>query len=265
MAGRFMDKETLEAEAARLNVDLAGLTWPQKQGAVLAALKVEELENLDNGDIFSPVEINLRDEGSDDDFLEVTPGEPVHVHVNSNDPMEPMRGKNVMICPEMALTANQLFGYEEELDEDIMVEEVHHDVDAAYRAGLDLVTGTYTVTGQTGKKVVAHTALPKQGCGITFTPDRDLVPVVTSRGRKGYLWTHHRLPNVKQLLLESGYYETYRHRFQDEPFIWHASSKLLACDINLVHSIIREIETKEQERRIRDEQNRKFIEEQLGM
>lgn len=266
MAGRFMDKETLEQKAQELGVDLTGLTWPQKQGAVMNAMKQENQPIVENSDGLSMEEIKIRLSDPIDDIfspveLNVAPVEKlsdeVKVHVEDDsikDPMASMRGKKVMIAPEMAPTSRQLFGYDEVLDEEVTVEEVVHDVDAAYTAGKDLVTGTYNVTGSTGKRVVARTALPKEGCGITFRPDVDLVPVAKFRGREGYLWTHHRLPNVKQLLKESGYYEEYKSRFVDEPAIWHSGGKLLACDISLVHSIMSEIEHKEAEKRARQKQ-----------
>lgn len=273
-----MDKETLEAEAERLQLDLTGLKWPQKQKAVLDAQRLEKegkpvsssmqekLSKADtDGDFVDEFDLNSMSERVLEHYKEKNlkskkQQDPVHVHVDvPNDPMSKMRGKEVMICPEMASTANQLFGYEEELDDELIVEEVRHDIDAAYRAGRDIVTGTYTVKERTGRKVIAHTALPKQGCGIYFRPDRDRVPVVVSKGRKGYLWTHHRLPNIKQLLIESGYYEDYRNRFKDEPYIWHASGKLLCCDIQLAESVLRDIERREAEARAMREQNAEFI------
>lgn len=312
MAGRFMDKETLEAEAERLQLDLTGLKWPQKQKAVLDAQRLEKegkpitnvlqenlsnadtdgdahlpktakelnesevkrfIENL-NSDTVSEFELDRIADKAEEHYRQMAEEkylkqkkqqDPVHVHVDvPYDPMDRMRGKQVMICPEMAPTPNQLFGYEEELDEEIIVEEVKHDVDSAYRAGMDLVTGTYTVKEKTGKKVKAHTALPKQGCGIYFRPDVDRVPVVVSQGRRGYLWTHHRLPNIKQLLIESGYYEDYRNRFKDEPYVWHASGKILCCDIQLAEAVLRDIERKHAETRVIRDQNAEFIRKTMG-
>lgn len=256
-----MDKETMEKEANRLHVDLSGLTWPQKQGAVMAAQKAEaavseesnglteeqirDILNDTSDDIFSPVS---KIEFEDKSIKEVIKEEVVTVHV-PRDPMEEMRGKSILIAPEMAPTPNQLFGYEEVLDDDIVVEEVIHSVGGnPYSGSRNEADGTYNIVGKSNKKVIAKTALPKEGAGITFRPDVDRVPVVTWQGRKGYLWTHHRLPNIKQLLIESGYYEDYRHRFKDEPFVWHAAGKLLCCDIQLAENILRDIE-----KRVRDE------------
>lgn len=277
MAGRFMNKDTVESEAKRLEVNLDGLTWPQKQKAIMDAQKKESkelrssmVESVDNKDYNQALNevIDMLDGITNDTQIDEAnisnQGEEVLIHV-PQDPMDEMRGKTVMISPEMAPTSRQLFGYDEELGDELVVEEVQHDVDSAYKAGKDLVTGTYTVTNKTGRKVIAHTALPKQGAGITFRPDQDRVPVVTFQGRKGYLWTHHRLPNIKQLLIESGYYEDYRTRFKDEPFVWHAAGKLLCCDISLAESVLRDIERKEREERLRNNQNQEFIKNQLGV
>ena len=286
MAGRFMNKETLEAEAQRLGVDLTGLTWPQKQKAVMAAQDNETatdeefdtavraaLYELTGNEGFAPKEEPDQDENTDlTQFFEdepeeigspVIPGEPVLIR-GKYDPMADLRGKTVMICPEMARTPIQLFGYDEVLEDEVTVEEVVHNIDSLkFRAGQDTINGTYNIIGKTGKKVVARTALPKEGAGIYYTFDKDLVPRVIFEGREGYLWTHQRLANIKQLLIDSGYYQKYKDRFVDEPFIWHAAGKLLVCDIGLVHSIFDEIEAIEEEKRVNQKVNREFMRNQM--
>lgn len=273
-----MDKETLEAEAKRLHVDLSGLTWPQKQGAVMAAQKAEgtgsQSESGEDGGgsrelTADEIKVILFDQDVEDPFIPVIKqGDEVLIHVEEcakdGDPMAPLRGKQLLICPEMAQTTRQLFGYDELLDEEVTIEEVVFENGTPVTAQKDVTDGTYRITGKTGKRVVAHTALPKEGAGITFKPDEDIVPVVTFQGRSGYLWTHHRLPNVKQLLIESGYYEDYRERFKDEPWVWHAAGKLLCCDINLTKSVLRDIERKAREDRIRNKQTEDFIKSQMG-
>lgn len=273
MAGQFMNKETLEAEALRLGVNLEGLTWPQKQGAVMAAKRREAAEDekgiteiteessdpIELSDMMKTLLANDTDGDCEAESLRLKKNQQWVTVKGRPDPMADMRGKRVLIAPEMAMTTNQLFGYEEELDDEVMVEEVVHDIDAAFKAGKDEVNGTYKVVGHTGKKVIAHSALPKQGAGIYFRPDKDLVPVVSFQGRSGYLWTHHRLPNIKNLLMQSGYYHEYKDRFKDEPFIWHAAGKLLVCDRALAEAVIREIEEKERNRRLQTAQTSEFI------
>lgn len=254
MAGRFMRKEVLISEAKRLNVDLSGLSWPQQQKAVLDAIDNEKAgKDISHNSMEQIVQIVEEAPTPSKEVL-------VHVEVDDVDFMERVRGKKIIICPEMAPTPTQLFGYEEELGDDLIVEEKVFDIE---RTGLsvskDLATGTFNVTGKTGKKVMAQCGMPKEGCEISFRPDIDWFPVCKFQGRSGYLWTHHRLPNVKHALVASGYYEDYRNRFQDEPFIWHSGGKLLACDINLVHSVMREIERKAKEQKVADAQRSEFI------
>lgn len=194
------------------------------------------------------------------------PSKEVVVHVNPDDEdfMERVRGKKLIICPEMAATSIQLFGYEEELGDDLIVEEATFDIsNTGLSASKNLANGTFNVTGKTGKKVVAQSGMPKEGCEISFRPDIDWFPVCTFQNRSGYLWTHHRLPNVKHALMASGYYEDYRDRFKDEPFIWHSGGKLLACDINLVHSVMREIEHKARDQKVADAQRSSFIDQSV--
>lgn len=258
MAGRFMKKEVLEAEAKRLSVDLDGLTWPQQQKAVLDALDDEkagkEISQESMTQIMEMIE------------SEPVPGKEVtvHVHVDDDDFMESVRGKKLIICPEMASTPIQLFGYEEELGEELYVEEKVFDIEnTGLSVSKDLATGTFNVTGKSGKRVKAQSGMPKEGCEISFRPDIDWFPVCTFQNRSGYLWTHHRLPNVKHVLIASGFYEDYRDRFKDEPFIWHSGGKLLACDINLVHSVMREIERKAREMKVAEAQRSAFIDQSL--
>lgn len=255
MAGGFMSKEKLQSEAERLGVNLDGLPWPQQQKAVMEAQKIGmEISNQSAKQI---VEV----------MREVIPSREitVHVPVDDYDFMERVRGKTLVICPEMAQTARQLFGYEEELGEELIVEEVSFDpLDGSVSDSNNLATATYSVKGKTGKKVYAQSALPKEGCGITFRPDIDWFPVCTFQRREGYLWTHHRLPNVKAALKASGYYEDYRERFKDEPMIWHSGGKLLACDIDLVHSVMREIERRARDQKVQDAQRSAFIDSQVN-
>lgn len=259
MAGRFMKKELLLAEAKRLDVDLSGLTWPQQQKAVLDALDDEaagkEVSNKSMEQIVKTI---------DDAPIEVKEVE-VRMNVNDADFMESVRGKKIIICPEMAQTSRQLFGYEEDLGDELEVEETLFDINnTGLSVNKDLATGTFTVKGKTGRRTIAQTGMPKEGCEISFRPDKDWFPVCKFEGHEGYLWTHHRLPNVKHVLMSSGYYEDYKDRFKDEPAIWHSGGKLLACDINLVHSVMREIEHRSREQKVAEAQRSEFINKSIG-
>lgn len=174
-------------------------------------------------------------------------------------------GKDVMISPELPPERYRLLKYDEELGNDIEVEErsfyMDPDTDRVYDISggemdyrnkvdsyHDYTTGTYRLKNRSNRKVVAMSSVPKENYGSGMTIGKDYVPVVTWNGRAGYLWTHPTYPNVKALLKESGYYHEYKDRFTSEPNIWYAAGKTLACDIGLVNSIFKEIETREQKR-----------------
>lgn len=253
VAGKFMKKEILYEEAERLGVDLSGLTWPQMQKAVIDAQDSEKASEARSKEILTQITQALKEEA--------VPGEEITVRVplDDNDLMERMKGKTLVICPEMAATPIQLFGYEEELGDELEVEEMTFDpMDGSLSTNKDLATGTYKIKGKTGQKVKAKVGLPKEGCGITFRPDVDWFPVCTFQGHTGYLWTHHRLPNVKDALIKSGNYEKYRERFKHEPDIWHSGGKLLACRIDLVHSIMQEIEAEAKKKHEEEKQREAF-------
>lgn len=228
----FLNKEELEAKALQLGVDLEGLTWPQKQKAVGQA--ITEANRAQETVKEVPVVEQKKN---------LIPTTPVH-----EPTIEDIKGVTVFISPEMPLVTNQLYKYEEELGEDTKVAPVSFDAEqAASMAGHKTKTATFQVKGKTGRKVIATSTLPRWNAEMTYRPDRDLVPVVTCNGKSGYLWTHHKFPNIKQLLMDSGYYYDYKRFFNGQNYpqnIWYAAGKLLVANIETVHSIFREIEHK---------------------
>lgn len=237
--GTFMKKEELEAYAREYGIDLDGLTWPQKQAAVLKA-RSEAGDDIQYGATSKHVP----------KMGEVVVHKGKRVH--GSKPAD-AAGRKVLISPEILPTPYQFVKYDEELLEDIEIEEMslkdEFEQGKDVLVGKDLNTGTYRIKGRNGRKVIAQSTIPKENAKITFQVGVDLVPVVEFMGRRGYLWTHHRLPNVKDLLLKSGYYEEYKDRFKDEPYIWHSAGKLLTCDITMVEAIFKDIERKEREKR----------------
>jgi len=191
----------------------------------------------------------------------------------NNDPMSAYYGKSVMVAPELPPERYRLVKYDEELGNEMELEERQFDmdqndhvfdksggeVDFSNRAGktaeayMDYTTGTYRIKGKNERKVVAMSSVPKENYGLGITAGVDLFPVVTWQGRSGYLWTHPHFSNVKNELMNSGYYHEYKDQFKREPNIWYVAGKTLACDIGLVNHIFAEIE--EKERRKNEEQN----------
>lgn len=271
----FMSKDKLHSEAKRLGVSLDGLTFPQMQKAVIAAQMAEKesasakrIDTLDDHDIEVVVETTadevdkLADAAPETVVPKPIPQRPITVHrgkakTATPDPESPEQyvGKRILISPEMAQTSIQLIKYDEELGQELTVEEKSYknefEAGADFPMEKDLYTATYKIKGSTGKKVIAQSTLPKENAGIDFRIDRDLFPVVRFKGHVGYLWTHQRLPNVKAVLKQSGYYEKYKKHFIDDPnAMWHAGG-LLVVDAGITLNVIRMIEDEERNRRER--------------
>jgi len=260
----FLSKAQIQAEAERLGVDLDGLTWPQQQKAVIAAQMAEGgqarheprdpdavLAELD----WQPPTPRQQIEDRLEEHVPV-PQEPVRVERGLNVPeqgIEQYKGKTVLLSPEMAQTKIQLLGYEEDLGEEVSVEEksfkTQFEMGGSIPAEKDLYTGTYRVTGKTGRHTVAHSGLPKENAGIVFRPDMDMFPVVTFRGQYGYLWTHQRFPNVKDALMQSGYYEQFKGRFLDVAGAMFMLTGLTCVRVGLTHAVMAEIEELEAKKR----------------
>lgn len=228
----FMNKEQLAQKALELGIDLEGLSWQEKQKVVGQA--ITEANRAQETVREVPVVKQKKN------VMPTTP--------NHEPTIEDIKGVTVFISPEMPLVANQLYKYEEELGEETKVAPVSFDAEqAASMPSHKLTTATFQVKGKTGRKVVATSSLPRWNAEMTYRPDTDIVPVVTCNGKSGYLWTHHKFPNIKQLLIDSGYYHDYERLFNSRHYpnnIWYAAGKLLVVNIETVHSIFREIEKK---------------------
>lgn len=247
MSKNYRNKEACLEEAKRLGIEGAEeMTWPQLQKAVSDGLKREELgikEPEAMADQEAPVE----------QVKEVDP---------EAEKLRPYIDKTVVISPELSPERYRLLKYDEDLGQDIEVEERKFDMnrstdevfdisgDLGERHAIDqyhdYLTGTYRLKKRSDRRVVAMSSVPKENSGMLFRPGIDLVPVVTWKGRSGYLWQHAFLPNVKQLLMESGHYAEYRDKFVGEPNVWYAAGKQLVCDPHLTHQVFQEIEEKEQ-------------------
>lgn len=241
----YRNKEDCIREAARLGIDVSGMSWPELQKTVSEALKREEL-------------------GMDFDPPKMSPVEPEHVIIPEAEEIRRMRpylGKTIMLAPELASERYRLVKYDEVLGNEVEVEERSFDIDDNDRVFdksggevnydnvvdqyHDYTTGTYRIKNRSDRKVVAMASVPKENAGMFFRPGYDYATVVTWKGRAGYLWKHWHYPNVKALLKQSGYYQEYKHLFKDEPNVWYAAGKMLVCDPNLVHQVFQEIQDKQ--------------------
>ena len=225
----YRNKADTIKEAERLGIDVTGMDWPTMQKVVGDALKKEELG--------MPAK---KIEASDADRIQ-------------REMMKPYLGKVVRISPEMRPDANRIIRYLEELDDELDVEEKSFSAgdksnDELYNMHRDYTTGTYIVKGKTGRKVIAESSLPKENAQMIFRPAQDMFPVVTFQGRTGYLFKHHRFPNFRRALIESGYYEDYKDQLTDEPNVFYLTG-LLCVDVGVAHAIMNDIERRERAKR----------------
>lgn len=269
----YRKKEDWLAEAERLGIDTTDMDWPTLQKTVSQALKREEYGMLDKetivgqmykeamkpevADIAKPIEQPSTSEAPA--IEEPKPASPSkglkgkRKKALSPEELELKKfaGQELKIAPEIYPNAQRAVHYKEDLGEELIIDEKHYDIRGLeFNTGTNIDSGTYIIRGKTGERVIATSAIPKEQPGLFFRPDMDYAVVVAFMNRAGYLWTHHRLPNVKALLKESGYYEEYKSMFKDEPNIWY-SAGLLCCDPSVVHSVFKEIEEKERLKRER--------------
>lgn len=245
----YMSKAKLAEEAERLGLDLTGLDYQEQNRRVSAALMQQPETPVSEPDrTWKPAWQPLPEAEI------VTEPEP------QPQPEEPQRQavqrtvqriKRTIISPEMAQTPIQLLKYDEELGDDIEVEERTFSINdvANLKMKREYTSGTYVVRGGNGKRVVAQSTLPKENAGIVMDPSMPYaIPLVKWNGRVGYLWSHHKLPNVKELLKAAGQYEKYRKTFSaDNPQnLWYAASQILVANIDTVHYVFKEIERQAQ-------------------
>ena len=248
MAKNYRNKEETLAEARRLGITGAEyMSWPELQSVVSKELKREELGMVEHP-------------GANKMKKRMTKER------NEYEMMKPYLGKTIMLSPELSAERYRLVKYDEVLGNEVEVEERRFDMDRDTDKVFDVsgekvsydnivdeyhdyTTGTFRIKNRSDRKVVAMSSVPKENAGMFYRPGYDMATVVTWNGRAGYLWKHWRYPNVKALLIASGYYQEYKDRFKDEPNVWYAAGKQLVCDPNLVHQIFAEIEEKERKRR----------------
>ena len=213
----YRNKEEVLRQAERLGLEIADLPWSEQQKAVADAVKAEELGLLDRGKKISQEE----------------------------EALKPYLDKTVFIAPEMSADANRVIRYMEEIGDDLDIEETKFiaggDNKYGYSGYQDLSTGTFRVKGKTGRKVMAECSLPKENAQIVFRPGVDMFPVVTYRGKSGYLYKHHRLPNFKDVLVQSGYYQDYKDRLADGHSTFYLTG-LLCVEPSVAHWIMHDIE-----------------------
>ncbi len=250
----YRSKEDCQAEAERLGIDWHDMSWPELQKEVSKALKLEEMGMAPR---------------------QAEPAKEENRKERKHELIEDYAGKTIYLAPELLPERYRLLKYDEDLGPDYEVVERHFDIgdnDQVYDSSgkmedsrtqidqfHDYTTGTYRLKKRSDRRVTALSSVPKENAGMFFRPGIDYATVVTWKGRAGYLWNHWRYPNVKALLMESGYYQEYKDRFVNEPNVWYAAGKMLVCDPHLVHQVLKEIEDKEAKKRDIDRARRKSL------
>jgi len=272
----FLNKAESLRLAQELGIENAEeLTWSDLQSAIAAAQKSDD----DKVDLYIPDEKQENEHAKR--FREYLNSHTVPMPANlDNDLMAQYYGRDIMIAPELAPERYRLIKYDEDLGNELDIEERQFDmnmatdqvfdkaggeIDFASRAGnsadtyMDYTTGTYRIKGKNERKVMGMASVPKENYGLGIRAGIHMFPVVTWKGRSGYLWTHPFFDNVKSALQECGYYHKYKDEFKREPNIWYVAGKTLACDIGKIDSIFEEIEALEKRKNQEHEAYRKSL------
>jgi len=237
----FMKKEELLAAAESLGVDIEGLSWPEQQKVVQEAIARNKKDCSFETPKPEPKEPIQKNEAKD--FLENYR----KAMIDSLDKAIP-----VQITGEIKPMRNALFKYDEDLGEGLEVDDVSYTQNGMPDLDNSDAFRSYVVKGKTGRKVYAQSTLPRQNAQIYYDPHKHwYAPIVKDfNGREGYLWKHPKYVGIKQLLIDSGYYEDYRQLFVaalHPQNIWMAGGKFFAVNIQLVEKIFHEIEKKAKE------------------
>lgn len=264
----FLNKEQVERYAVVAHLDLTGMTWQQKQKAISDHMKREGIKNpmavIGGGDVdgdkreimdVKDAEIaRLKAELEKAKAEQPVPQVPVVFEKGKNRPQPSIEDyENVVLIasPEQRPTRFQkLKWYEnvgtqkdtEEVSFDVGRQSPFHDRESGTR------NATYHVT-ETGRPVEAESTMPKYSALITYRPTRDLCAIAEYGGHRGYLWTHQRLPNVRNLLEQMGAYEEFKEEWQKQRRLFYLAG-LLCCDISFTDSMMERIQ---RELRKRDE------------
>lgn len=246
MAKNYRNKEACLEEARRLGINGAEeMSWPELQKAVSDGLKLEELGVTKQPDA---------DGGNE----RMAPEKPQLTEEQKR--ALPYMDKTIIISPELQPERYRLLKYDEDLGPDYDVVERQFDIDRSTDQVYDIsgelgernavdqyhdyLSGTYRLKKRSDRRVTAMSSVPKENSGMMMRW-QDVATLVTWQGRVGYLWKHMWLPNVKDLLVQSGYYNEYKDLFKDEPNAWYAAGKQLVVDPYLTHRVLHEIEEKE--------------------
>lgn len=248
MAG-FKTKAEIIAEAERLGIDISGMTWQQQQQAVARALRGEEpvVDGKTKAERDEELERLRAELAAAKEAARAVPQVPVIFKLGTNEvqpTIEDYENAVLIASPMQQPTQYQKQKWYETLGEEKLTEDIYLGVgkQSPFAADEDgLKTKTYRVI-DTGRPVIATSTMPKYSCMLTWRPTKDLCAIATYGNHRGYLWTHHRLPNVKNLLQQMGVYEEYKHLWQEGSGRIFYLGGLLCVDIPFTDETFRRIE-----------------------
>lgn len=266
----FLNKEQVEEYARKNGLDLDGLTWQQKQRAIANHMrsnprpKQDEREEVET-ETEQPVDEKPMQEDEIADLRRRLAEAEARAKAVPQVPVVIERGKNVVppsikdydnavliAAPEQRPTQYQKRKYYENVGTEKITEDVSFGV-GKYTPFKEDESGTKATTYkviETSRPLTAESTMPKYGCMLTYRPTKELCAVAEYNGHRGYLWTHHRLPNIKAMLQQMGVYEEYRHLWQSGVGRIFYLAGLLCVDIPFTNETFRRIQ---QDLRDRDE------------
>ena len=257
----FLNKEQVERYASAAHIDLTGMTWQQKQKAISDHMKSEGIKDpmrvIGGGDVDGDKRAIVDDRDAEIARLKAelekakaeqpVPQVPVVFELGRNQPQPSIEDyKNVVLIasPEQRPTQYQKGKWYENVGTQKDTEEISYDVGKQspfHDRESGTKNATYRVT-ETGRPVEAESTMPKYSALITYRPTRDLCAVAEYGGHRGYLWTHQRLPNVRNLLKQMGAYEEFKGEWQKQTGRMFYLAGLLCCDISFTDSMMERIQ-----------------------
>lgn len=250
----FLNKAQVESYASVAHLDLSGLTWQQKQKAINDHMRREGIKDpvrfIENQGAPMDPSLDMVEEIADATARRIEELEKQLEEAKSNQPVPQVpvvfeKGKNVpqptiedyenvvlIASPEQRPTQYQKGKWYETVGTQKDTEEISFDIgkNSPFK---DQEAGTRNATYRvhdTGRKVEAESTMPKYSALLTYRPTKDLVAIAEFNGHKGYLWKHHRLPNVKNLLEQMGAFEEFKEEWQKQRKIFYLAG-LECCDI----------------------------------
>ena len=257
----FLNKEQVERYASAAHLDLTGMTWQQKQKAINDHMKRNGIKDpmamIGGGDVDGDKQAIVDDRDAEIAKLKAelaqaraeqpVPQVPVVFEKGKNVPQPTIDDyENVVLIasPEQRPTQYQKVKWYESVGTQKDTEEISFDVgNQSPFHGRESGTrnATYRVT-DTGRKIEAESTMPKYSALITYRPTKDLVAIAEYGGRKGYLWKHHRLPNIRHLLDQMGVYDEFLPEWQKRNGRLFYMAGLECCDIQFTDYMIKKIQ-----------------------